>query len=281
MWIDLPSFHEKVRDVSAPPDPAELLPAIIAAAQRAGETAMAYFRHGERTSAGVQSKAGGSPVTEADHAVDRLLRRELSAMDASAGWLSEETADTPERLGRTRLFIVDPIDGTRAFVMGDPRWAVSIALVEDGRPRLGVLHLPALERTYTALEGAGARLGGAPLRVSQAPSLAGARVAGPAPLLERFARTGERVSAQGKVPSLAYRIAMVADGQIEAGFASTNAHDWDIAAADLIVREAGGFLVDRHGREPVYNRPSPTHGILAAAPERFRDEITARLQLMA
>ena len=273
---------KRLDDVSVPPDPADLLPALIAAAQRAGETAMAYFRHGEHTSAGVEAKAGGSPVTEADHAVDRMLMAELRALDASAGWLSEETADTPERLGKSRVFIVDPIDGTRAFVAGDPRWAVSIALVVDGLPRAGVLHLPALGHTFSALEGGGAWLGGdTPVRVSDAKTLAGARVAGALPLLERFARTGVQVTPQRKVPSLAYRIAMVANGDIEAGFASTNAHDWDIAAADLIVHEAGGFLVDTRGRRPVYNLPSPKHGVLAAAPERFRDEIISRLRLMS
>jgi myo-inositol-1(or 4)-monophosphatase len=210
-----------------------------------------------------------------------MLLAELGALDADAGWLSEETADTPERLGRSRVFIVDPIDGTRAFVAGDPRWAVSIALVIDGRPRLGVLHLPALRLTFSAIEGGGAWQGETPVRVSHAESLANARVAGPLPLVERFARTGAPVTPQRKVPSLAYRIAMVANGDIEAGFASTNAHDWDIAAADLIVHEAGGFLVDTRGRRPVYNQPSPKHGILAAAPERFREEITTRLRKMS
>lgn len=239
---------------------------------------MKAFRPGERTSAGVQSKAGGSPVTEADHAVDAYLRQELPRLDASAGWLSEETADTPERLGRSRVFIVDPIDGTRAFMSGDPRWGVSIALVEEGAPILAVLYMPALSRLFSAVPGDGARLNGDHIRVSSAKVLHGARLAGPAPMLERIARGGLDIVAQKKVPSLAYRLALVATGEIEAGFASTNSHDWDIAAADLIVHEAGGFLADRRGRRPVYNRPSPRHDILVAAPERFRDEITAKMR---
>ncbi len=263
------------------PAPADLLPAILAAAERAGETAMAAFRHGQRTTAGVQSKDGGSPVTDADHAVDRLLFERLSAIDPSAGWLSEETADTPDRLDKARVFIVDPIDGTRAFMVGDPRWAISIALVEHGVPVLGVLHLPALGRTFTALAGDGARLGGTRVRVSDAPSLTGGRVAGPEPMLNRLEGLGVEFVAQAKVPSLAYRIALVACGEIEAGFASTNAHDWDIAAADLIVHEAGGFLADRRGQRPVYNQVSPRHGILAAAPLGFRDEITAKMRDMS
>jgi myo-inositol-1(or 4)-monophosphatase len=202
-------------------------------------------------------------------------------LDPAAGWLSEETADTPERLSCQRLFIVDPIDGTRAFVAGDPRWAVSVAWVADGLPLIGVLHLPALGQTFTAIAGGGAQRDGVPIRVSEAASLHGARFAGPQPLLERFARTGTAISPQGKVPSLAYRIALVAEGQIEAGLASTNAHDWDIAAADLIVHEAGGFLGDSGGNRPRYNQPSPKHGLLAAAPTRFRAEIISRLQKMA
>lgn len=243
---------------------------------------MGFFNHGAMTSAAVQSKLGGSPVTEADHAVDRMLTADLRALDPDAGWLSEETADTPERLGKSRVFIVDPIDGTRGFVAGDPRWAISIALVVDGLPRLGVLHLPALGLTFSALEGEGAWLDtGVRVRVSQASTLPGARVAGPVPLIQRFARTGVDIAAQDKVPSLAYRIAMVANGDIEIGLASTNAHDWDIAAADLIVHEAGGFLINAHGHRPVYNQTSSKHGILAAAPERFRDDITARLCKMS
>ena len=261
--------------------PSHLLPAMVAAAQRAGDLALGWFRPGERTSAGIETKAGGSPVTEADHAADALLKEHLRALDPAAGWLSEETVDTPERLSCQRLFIVDPIDGTRAFMAGDPRWAVSVALVADGLPLIGVLHLPALRQTFTAIAGAGALRNGAPIQVSEAPSLSGARFAGPQPLLERFAHTGAPISPQGKVPSLAYRIALVAEGQIEAGLASTNAHDWDIAAADLIVHEAGGFLGDRQGARPLYNQPSPKHGILAAAPLRFRAEMTARLQAMA
>ena len=267
--------------VTASQDPALLLPAMVAAARRAGETAMGWFRLGERTSAGVETKAGGSPVTEADHAADALLKAALRPLDPAAGWLSEETADTPERLSCTRLFIVDPIDGTRAFMAGDPRWAVCVALVEAGLPQIGVLHLPALGQTFTAVAGGGAALNGGPIRVSEAPSLAGARFAGPLPLLERFARTGEAITPQDKVPSLAYRIALVASGEIEVGLASTNAHDWDIAAADLIVHEAGGFLGDSSGRRPIYNQPSPKHGILAAAPARFRADIISRLQAMA
>lgn len=254
---------------------------MVAVAKRAGDLALEWYRHGARTSAGIETKAGGSPVTEADHAADALLKAELGALDPEAGWLSEETADTPERLSRPRLFIVDPIDGTRAFMAGDPRWGVSVALVEAGVPIIGLLHMPALRETFTALTGQGAFLNGQPIRVSGAADLTGARLAGSRPLVERFAKTGSPITYVDKVPSLAYRIAMVAKGQIEAGLASTNAHDWDIAAADLIVHEAGGFLADLNGHRPLYNRATPKHGILAAAPAHLRAEILTRLQAMA
>lgn len=257
--------------------PATLLPALVAAAHRAGETALSAYRPGRRTSAAVESKEGGSPVTEADKAVDRLLRAELGALHPEAGWLSEESVDTPERLDRRDVFIVDPIDGTRAFMAGDPRWAVSIALVSEGRPVAGVLHLPALRRTYAAVAGQGATIDGGAARVSNAP-LAGGRIAGPVPLIAQVTRDGFGMIAQPRIPSLAYRLALVGSGELEVGLASTNSHDWDIAAADLIVHEAGGRLTDLEGRPPRYNRPSPRHGVLAAAPADLHDELTARMR---
>ena len=137
---------------------------LTAAAREAGALALGFFRLGAGTSAEVQSKFGGSPVTEADLAADALLKRRLREAFPDAGWLSEETADDAERLKRRVLLVVDPIDGTRAFVAGDPRWAVSAALVVDGRPVAGVVHAPALEETYAAARGAGATLTAARLR---------------------------------------------------------------------------------------------------------------------
>ena len=262
-------------------DPEALLAAMTLAARDAGAEALAYFRHGERTRAGVENKAGGSPVTEADLLVDRLLRARLGELLPEAGWLSEETADTAERLDRRAVFIVDPIDGTRAFVTGDPRWAVSVALVIDGAPRLGVLELPALAETYTAAHGAGARLGGRKLAVSTRTDLAGARIAGPKPLVDALRGTGLEIAPEPKIPSLAYRFAKVANGSLDAALASTDAHDWDIAAADLILRESGGLVTDLRGRVPVYNSPDPRHGVLTAAPRALGDQLNAALDKAA
>jgi myo-inositol-1(or 4)-monophosphatase len=120
-----------------------------AAALRAGGLAMTFFRRNPTRWA----KLGGSPVTEADMAVDALLRTNLLAERPHYGWLSEETADDPARLGRDAVFVVDPIDGTRGFIDGDDRWCVSLAVVRAGRPAVAVLYAPAREELYTAVRG--------------------------------------------------------------------------------------------------------------------------------
>jgi len=272
-----PPKHGALAPLSLLADPETLLREMTRAARAAGAEALAFFRHGERTRAGVESKAGGSPVTEADMLVDRLLRVRLGELLPEAGWLSEETADTQERLDKSAVFIVDPIDGTRAFVAGDPRWAVSVALVIGGVPHLGVLDLPALGETYVAARGAGARLGTRPLHLPARTRLAGGRLAGPKPLLEQIRRAGIEFQVEPKIPSLAYRIAQVADGTLAGALASTDAHDWDIAAADLILRESGGFVTDLAGRAPVYNSPVPRHGVLIAAPAGIGDQLNVAL----
>ncbi len=129
---------------------AEALDRLALAAQRAGEVAMSYFRLGARTTAHVEFKEGGSPVTEADLRANDELHRVLSAEFPGVGWLSEETADSAERLGKSEVLIVDPIDGTRAFLTGDARWAVSVALVSGDRAIAGVVHAPALVETFLA-----------------------------------------------------------------------------------------------------------------------------------
>ena len=259
-------------------DDAELLKAIKDIAREAGDLAFAWFRAGKDTKARIDWKHGGSPVSEADYEVDVFLRARLGALAPDAGWLSEETTDGPARLDHRRVFIVDPIDGTRAFIRGDWRWAVSIALIEDGAPRLGVLRLPARDLMFEARAGGGAFLNGRKLQASQRPDLAGATIAGPLNILDAMARNGLDIAREPRVPSLAYRLARVATGEVDAAIASTDAWDWDIAAADLIVRESGGVLSDLDGRAPVYNRERPRHGVLGAAPAQLHDALVSRLR---
>jgi myo-inositol-1(or 4)-monophosphatase len=203
-------------------------------------------------------------VTEADIGVDTFLRIRLSALLPEAAWLSEETVDDAQRLSHRFVWVVDPIDGTRAYMSGSPDWAVCVALLDAGEPVLGIVHAPACNASYTALRGGGAQRSGAAIRTSPALSLTGARIAGPKPMLDLLAQSA-RFEAAGKIPSLALRLARIADGTIDAGLISSDARDWDLAAAELVLNEAGGRLSEVSGRAVTYNRPTPIHGALIAS----------------
>lgn len=249
---------------------------LAAAAEEAGEIAMRWFRRDPQ----VWHKAGGSPVSEADLAVDRHLKARLLAARPDYGWLSEETADGPERLERARVFVVDPIDGTRAFVAGDDQWTVSLAVVEAGRPIAAALARPATGALWIAAAGGGARRNGERLGVTDRADLAGARVSAPNRYLERSALRDAGFGSRRFVPSLALRIAQVADGGLDVAYGSGNAHDWDLAAADLLVQEAGGRLAVPSGEPVVYNRAVPRHPPLVAAVPGLFDaarELLARI----
>jgi myo-inositol-1(or 4)-monophosphatase len=230
------------------------------AAEEAGALAMRYFRRDPHA----WQKHGGSPVTEADMAVDTFLHDTLLAARPDYGWLSEETADDPARRSQRRTFIVDPIDGTRGFIAGDERWCVSLAVVEAGRPVAAALFAPALGRLYTAALGEGAWAGARRLKVTRTASLARARLAGPKSWFQAEPLRSLRERRGPYLPSLAYRFALVAEGSLDAAFARPRSQDWDLAACDLLVHEAGGRLTGPEGEPPVYNRASLRHGLLAA-----------------
>ncbi|MGO4573417.1 inositol monophosphatase [Microvirga sp. 2TAF3] len=234
------------------------------AARQAGAMALPFFREGAQTAARLWYKERSSPVTEADIALDSFLKDHLLGILPEAGWLSEETADDPARLSRRFVWIVDPIDGTRAFATGHPDWSISIALVMEGRPVLGVVHAPIHDHLYEASLGGGAFRNGERLWISQEKRQERLRVAGPKPLVDRFEHSIGPVERLPKVPSLALRLVRVADRTIDVGLVSSNAADWDIAAADLILHEAGALLTDFQGTPPPYNRPDPSHGEMAA-----------------
>lgn len=238
------------------------LPAILTllteAAREAGALAMGFFREGSQTTATVHAKPGGSPVTDADYAVDRMLHERLTGALPNAGWLSEETADSPERLSRRDVLVIDPIDGTRAFVAGIPTWAISVALVTGERPVAGVVYAPALDRLYAATAEQDATCDGAPITVSTRTELSGARVAGPQNYVAPIAARGGLTYIE-KVPSLACRFVFLAEGRFDVAIASSNAHDWDLAAADLILERAGGSLTGADGNKLRYNRATPRH----------------------
>ena len=250
-------------------DPSADLALLKDAAREAGAIAMRHFRRDPQ----VWMKDGKSPVSAADFEVDDFLRNVLRAARPDYGWLSEETTDTGERLSARRVFVVDPIDGTRAFIDGRRTWCVSVAVVEDGVTTSGVLECPARHETYEAA------LNGPALRNGKAIAVAAPRdrprIAGPnamVRLLPEHLRSG---AALPYVPSLAYRIAMVASGEIDGTLVKPNAHDWDLAAADLILRRAGGGVRGESGAAPLYGGRDTRHGALVAAGNGLLPELQA------
>ncbi|TWD55322.1 myo-inositol-1(or 4)-monophosphatase [Agrobacterium vitis] len=235
---------------------------ITDAATQAGALAMTYF--GADPEVWWKNK-GQSPVSAADYAANTLLSQVLRTARPSYGWLSEETDDDESRLRCNTVFVIDPIDGTRAFLAGSKTWCVSVAVVHKGRPVAGVLVAPALFEVFTATEAGAAMLNGHPITVATREPHETLRVATPAELLKAFDEdVRHRLERVEHVPSLAYRLAMVAAGRIDATLVLKNSHDWDLAAADLILQRAGGALSDIDGKPLLYNRPTVRHGHLLA-----------------
>jgi myo-inositol-1(or 4)-monophosphatase len=210
-------------------------------------------------------KEHGSPVSEIDIAVDRLLKKRLAAIVPDAGWLSEESEDDPARLGASRVWVVDPIDGTRSFINGRPDWTISVALVEGRRPIVGAIFAPVSGEFFRAIAGAGATRNGRAIAAAPGDAIAGAAMAGPKGLLDRLAAVAPPFTIPPRIHSLALRLARVADGTLDAAFASSTSHDWDLAAADLLVHEAGGALTTLRGKTLAYNGASTVHDTLVAA----------------
>jgi myo-inositol-1(or 4)-monophosphatase len=242
-------------------EPSALSRVLTDAVREAGALALDMFGRELKT----WTKNGASPVCEADIAVDRLLRERLTAAAPDYGWRSEESGDDPARRAAQRTWIVDPIDGTRAYIRGLPDWTIAAALVETGRPVLGVIFAPAEAALFAAVTGRGASLNGTPIRASEGETLESARVAGPRRHLDQLAAIVPGIETVGKIHSLALRFARVAQGALDVAFAGRSSNDWDLAAADLLVHEAGGALTDIEGRILTYNRAQPVHEALVAA----------------
>lgn len=207
-------------------------------------------------------KEPGSPVSDADLEVDGFLRRELGRLLPSAGWLSEETVDDPVRLGMGLAWLVDPIDGTRDFIRGLPGWCVSVGLISEGRPLIGMLAAPARAEEWLGIAGQGAWRNGERLTASTRAKFAGSRV--PADVLPE---ADSDLTLVDKPNSIALRIAMV--GADEADLLATLrwGYEWDIAAATLIAREAGAMVSDVFGAPLNFNKRDPrAFGLLVSAP---------------
>lgn len=247
---------------------------ILQAAREAGELALSARESGLK----VWSKDGGSPVTDADLAVDTLLKTELGAARPDYGWLSEETADDPARLTTTRQFVVDPIDGTVAFIKNKPWFAVSIAVVENGQAIAGVVHAPALNETYAATVDGPATLNGEVITPSSTDQLLGAAMLGDAKMFAHPAWREPwpemRIESRN---SIAYRMCLVAAGAFDAAVALSPKSEWDVAAADLICARAGALLSDHKGRDFAYNRPVPLVPSLVCANRALHPLILSRV----
>jgi len=255
--------------------PALDLALLIEAARAAGEVALGFAGPAAKS----WDKPGGlGPVTEADLAVNDRLATILRGARPDYGWLSEESEDNPARLGARRLFIVDPIDGTRSFIEGSTRWAHAIAVVEGGTVMAAVVYLPARGKLYAAAAGQGATLNGQPVRVTDRRALAGASVLAARPNYDPLHWRGAvpEVSRAYR-PSLAYRLSLVAEGRFDAMLTLRPTWEWDVAAGDLILREAGATTSDRRGRRLSFNNPLPqVEGVVAANPA-LHTAITAAL----
>lgn len=247
---------------------------LIRAARTAGQIALRYWK---RDPVQWEKADNAGPVTEADMAVNVMLATMLRSARPDYGWLSEESDDDATRLARSRVFIIDPIDGTRAFIAGETGFAHSLAVAEDGIVTAAVVFLPAVDLLYTAETGGPALLNGAPIRVAVPPA-SGASVLtsggalnpdrwpGGVPDLHRAFRT-----------SLAWRLCLVAEGSHNGLITLRDAWEWDIAAGGLIATAAGAAVTDRFGAPLHFNSAHPqTSGVLAAPPALHADWI-ARL----
>jgi len=245
-------------------DAAADLDLLKAAAHEAGRLALATRTSGLE----VAAKLGGSPVTNGDLAVDGLLTESLRAARPDYGWLSEETADNPDRLKAKRVFIVDPIDGTTAYISGRPWWAVSLAVVEDGRTIAGVVHAPELDETYAAAIGGGAWLNGASIAASGREELQGCGMLADARLfVPQDGRPAWPPMQVERRNAIAYRMSLVGSGAFDATVSFTPKSDWDIAAGALIAEEAGASVTDHFGQRLRFNSASAQNpGLVCAAP---------------
>ena len=239
---------------------------LTTAARQAGDIAMRFFQKNPE----VTDKPGGAgPVTAADLAVNNMLSETLCDARRDYGWLSEETEDTNARIATQRQFVVDPIDGTRAFIEGGKDWSHALAIVESGRVTAAAVYLPVRDLMYAATLGGGATLNGAPIGASVA-QLDGATVLGAKPNFEgRFWRNGITPPIKREFrSSLAYRLCLVAQGRFDAMITLRPSWEWDIAAGALIAAEAGARVTDQHGLHLRFNNPHPqVPGVLAAGPE--------------
>lgn len=233
----------------------------IAIVREAGQAVMQFYQ----ASFTVRDKSPDNPVTDADLASDTLLKQRLGELRPQTGWLSEETADNPARLQQNWLWVVDPIDGTKEFVMGIPEFAISVALVEAGQPVLGIVFNPATDELFVAEKGQGVWCNGARVTVSGRNQLPGSLIDASRSEIKRGEFDPFKELMELRITgSIAYKLARVASGQADATWSRGPKHEWDICAGALLVQEAGGVAVDLDGNPFLFNKPWPkVNGIIA------------------
>lgn len=231
------------------------------AVREAGWIIMALYGKDYR----IEEKSKGNPVTTADLEANRKIREIIRSRYPEDGWLSEEDKDNPDRLAAARVWVVDPIDGTKEFIAGVPQFAVSVGLVVAGHPVLGLVYNPAQEKLYRAAKGAGALLNDRPIRVSQRQEAKGASLLVSRSEPRRKFQPFADLCRLEPIGSIAYRLAMVAGGEGDGTLTFRSLHEWDVCAGVLIVEEAGGVVVDGGGRGLLFNQEDPLYrGIVAS-----------------
>ncbi len=250
--------------------------------EEAGRIALSYFARDIHT----WDKSPDNPVSEADIAVDTFLRTTLMQNRTGYGWLSEETEDQPERLRCGRLWIVDPIDGTKSFLNGGENWGVSVALVQDLKPIVAAFYAPVKNNFYFAERGRGVTKNGLNITVSDQADLEKARMMGDPSAFKNtkfWPKPWPETMYSEQANSIALRICQIADGQFDCCVTLRPKNDWDVAAADLILEEAGGLLTTGTGKRLVFNREKPLHDhIVATCPgltETVMDRVAPALAL--
>lgn len=245
-------------------DSASDLGLLIGAVRSAGELALGLLHRDLRR----WSKPDGSQVTEADLAVNERLADTLRPHRPAYGWLSEESPDGPERLSCEDLWIVDPIDGTQDFIARGRDWCIAAALIHRGRPVAAAVYRPVGDELFTATENGPCELNGVPVCVADGPLLAGASIMGNRKSLQRLDGTGVEARTTRTLP-LQLRLAFVAAGRLDGALSFGQRNDWDLAAGELLVQQAGGRVTDTDGRSLVYNRPQTwQQGLVAAGAKR-------------
>ena len=233
------------------------------AAIEAGGLILSYYKADYE----IKDKGYHNPVTTADHAADARLKDMLTGSYPDYGWLSEETVDSKERLNKDRVWVVDPLDGTKEFIEGVPHFVVSVALVENGEPILGVLYNPVTTETFTAVKGQGAMLDGEKIKCSEKEKpdemvILNSRSETRSGLWDPFQDTFKELKAIG---SVAYKLGLTAAGRADIFASLRPKNEWDICAGNCIINEAGGKLVDLYGNARQYNSPDTliTPGLIA------------------